>query len=112
MLAAEVFPVGSGDPQLHEDQAHDVLAAEEFPVGAGDPELHEDQAHDVLAAEEFPVGDADPELHEEHALDAALTPTGGGGSERGITRVIAGLALAGAVFAALVGALRRLRAGG
>jgi hypothetical protein len=58
--------MGTPDPKLHQEPAHDVLAAEEFAVGDSDPVLHHHgpvalpgdptgiaEPHDVLAAEEF-----------------------------------------------------------
>ena len=58
--------MGTPDPRLHVEPAHDVLAAEEFALGDSDPALHHHgpvtlpgdptgiaEPHDVLAAEEF-----------------------------------------------------------
>jgi uncharacterized protein (TIGR03382 family) len=105
VLAAEEFPMGSGDPELA--PVHDVLAAEEFPLGSGDPGLHHgpfappadpsgiEEPHDVLAAEEFAVP-AGP-----------LEPGPGGVVTKG--RVTAGTGALLAAGAAVFSVLRRRR---
>jgi hypothetical protein len=60
---------------------HDVLAAEEFPVGVGDPALHEEPVHDLLAAEEFPVGSRDASLAR-GPVEVPESPSVGGGPPR------------------------------